>query len=93
MSGRSYPIWNQVEACIYKSPKHFGAKDTSQTQVFVGTSKSNSELLVTHTTTRRIEGDFTIFKFGVNEKVLFTKYMNTKTHEWFNELPKELAEK
>jgi len=91
MSDKSYPIWNIVEACIYKSPKNFGAKDTSQTQVFVGTSKSNSELLVTHTTTRRIEGNYTVFKFGVNDDVLITKYMHTKSHKWFNEKPKELC--
>ena len=86
---RSYPIWNQVEACIYKSPQHFGAKDTSQTKVLIGTSKSNSELLVTHTTTRRIEGDFTVFRFGVDGEILKTKYMNTETKEWFDELPEE----
>ena len=91
MTGRSYPIWNSVEACIYKSPKHFGAKDTSETTVYVGTSKSNSEVLVKHTTTRRIEGDFTVFRFGVNGNVLVTKYMHTKTHEWFDKRPKELS--
>ena len=90
----SYPTWNDVSACIYSSGKSFGARDTSQTVVRVGTSASNSEVLVTHVTTRRVEGEFTVFRFGVDIgnglQVLKTKWMNTKTHEWFDEEPKEV---
>lgn len=92
----SYPIWNDVEACIYKSSKSYGAKDTSEATVRVGTSAKNSEVLVTHCTTKRIEGDYTVFKFGVDFEdgkglqVLKTKWMNTKTKEWFDEKPVKL---
>jgi len=90
----SYPIWNDVEACIYKTSKSFGARNTSTTKVYVGTSKSNSELLVEHVTTKRIVGDFTIFRFGVDTgsglEVLKTMYMHTKTKVWFPDKPKTL---
>jgi len=91
----SYPIWNDVTACIYKSSKSYGARDAGEVSVYVGTSAKNSELLVIHTTTRRIEGDYTVFKFGVDTgnglEVLKTLYMHTKTKQWFNEKPLPLA--
>lgn len=72
---RAKPIWNQVEACIYKSSKSWGAKDTSAVTVNVGSSASNSHELVHHFTTRRfhekyetagiVYHDVCVFKFGV----------------------------
>jgi hypothetical protein len=53
----SYPIWNNVNACIYKSGKSWGAKDESGVQVCVGTSKANSHEFVNHRTTHRIHAD------------------------------------
>ena len=86
--GSQYPIWNDVTACIYKSSKSFGAKDTSDTKVFVGTSRTNSELLVQHFTTRREKGENTIFTFGIDKgnglEVIAEKIMNTSTKEWLN---------
>lgn len=84
---RHYPIWNVVSACIYKSRKDYGARDTSECTVRVGTSKKNSEVLATHCTTRRPHGDdWTVFTFGVDTgtglEVLTRKYMHNKTHEW-----------
>ena len=34
----NYPIWNIVEACIYKSSKSYGVKKDGKVQVCVGTS-------------------------------------------------------
>tara|TARA_R110002020_G_scaffold83767_1_gene208041 strand:- start:833 stop:1135 length:303 start_codon:yes stop_codon:yes gene_type:complete len=53
MAGRSYPIWNKVQACIYKSSKDWGAREESNVTVCVGTSASNSHEFVNHRTTRR----------------------------------------
>ena len=90
----SYPIWNEVTACIYKSGKSYGARDTSDCSVKVGTSKRNSELLVHHVTTRRELDGFAIFSFGVDIgeglKVIKQKWMNLKTHEWHNNMPEAL---
>ena len=91
---RSYPIWNEVTACIYSSSKSYGAKNESNAKVLVGTSGSNSELLVRHRTTRTESGDYTIFKFmyncGKGWKTVSTKYMNTKKKTWLKGKPKAL---
>ena len=95
---RSYPIWNDVEACIYKSNKSWGARDTCAVDVRVGTSRSNSELLVQHFTTRRQHGPYTVFRFGVNlddghgPQTLKTMWMHTKTKVWHDREPAELRE-
>ena len=48
----SYPIWNEIEACIYKSGKSYGVKNTGVNQIKVGTSAKNSfdfaKIVVTH---------------------------------------------
>lgn len=50
---KSYPIWNQVTACIYKSGKSWGARKDALVSVFVGTSRRNSHAFVEHCTTHR----------------------------------------
>jgi hypothetical protein len=50
---RQYPIWNIITACIYKSGKSYGVKDTGEVEVRVGTSSSNSHIFLKHTTTHR----------------------------------------
>jgi len=64
----SYPIWNDVSACIYKSSKSYGAKDTSECTVKVGTSAAYSYDLVRHVTTKRAcnDGKAWRFTFGVD---------------------------
>lgn len=65
---RSYPIWNNVEACIYKSSKSWGAKQHSAVEVCVGTSASNSHTFVNHRTTRReLENGDAEFRFYVDD--------------------------
>jgi len=93
----SYPIWNEINSCIYKSDKSYGAKDTSDVVVKVGTSGTNSMEFVRHATTRSEKGQFTVFKFGVDTgrglKILKTMWMHTKTHKWYERMPAELREK
>jgi hypothetical protein len=50
---RQYPIWNKITACIYKSGKSYGVKETGEVEVCVGTSSSNSHVFVKHTVTHR----------------------------------------
>ena len=45
MGSRSYPIWIDVNACIYQSGKSYGAKDTNEQTILVGSSRSNSHEL------------------------------------------------
>ena len=51
---RSWPIWNQITACVYKSDKSYGVKATGEVTVKVGTSTSNSHIFLRHTTTHRM---------------------------------------
>ena len=51
---RSWPIWNQITACVYKSDKSYGVKATGEVTVKVGTSSSNSHIFLRHTTTHRM---------------------------------------
>jgi hypothetical protein len=48
-----YPIWVDVEACIYKTSKSYGAKNTNHEKVLVGTSSKNSHHLCTRSVTRK----------------------------------------
>ncbi len=50
---KSYPIWNNIRACIYKSDKSYGVKETGDVEIRVGTSASNSHLFLRHSTTHR----------------------------------------
>ena len=47
----SYPIWNDIQACIYKGQKSYGVKNEGVVNVKIGTSKDNSHNFLTHTTT------------------------------------------
>lgn len=87
MGGRAWPIWNKVIACRYKSDKSFGWRDTGEVSVLVGTGPACSEVLVRHVTTRRIEDDLTIFRFGVYVPgdagiIVAEKKLVTKTRQW-----------
>lgn len=68
---RSYPIWNEVEACIYNSSKSYGAKQQSNVNVKVGTSARNSHDFLTHRTTcRDLEDGSKEFRFYVDNKLI-----------------------
>ena len=68
---RSYSIWNDVEACIYNSSKSWGAKDTCNVNVNVGSSSKYSNHFVSHTTTKReIKKNLFEFRFYVNKQII-----------------------
>lgn len=58
----SYPIWNQIDACIYKSSKSYGAKNDNSFKQYVGSSSANSHLHVKFSTTRRLKEEFKGYK-------------------------------
>lgn len=59
---KQYPIWIDVEACIYKTSKSYGAKNTNHEKVLVGTSSKNSHQLCTRSCTRKELSDYRGFK-------------------------------
>ena len=79
MASRSYPIWIDVNACIYKSSKSYGARDTNEQTIYVGTSRSNSHEIANIKTTRReIDGQI-VFKFSVDDEILKELRFDAKT--------------
>ena len=81
----SYPIWNDVEACIYNSNKSFGAKQDSKIKTYVGSSASNSELLVETRITKSEKDEYKkfkdviVFRFSVDGIILKEKiFKNNK---------------
>ena len=89
MSGK-YPIWNEVEACIYKSSKSWGAKNTSTVTTFVGSGSTYSEKFFKQIVTKRRMGDYLVFKLSIDDKIIKTKYFNIKTKKFTNRKPIDL---
>ena len=56
---KSYPIWNKIQACIYKSGKSYGVKEDGQNEILIGTSSSNSHEFAKVRTTHRKNDDGT----------------------------------
>ena len=84
---RSYPIWNNVEACIYGSSKSWGARDICN--VNVGSSAKFSNHFVNHTTTKRVIGkDLFEFRFYVDKRIIKRALVDRK-NKTFNFLDRE----
>lgn len=82
---RSYPIWNKVEACIYKSGKSWGARNECVVDIVVGTSAQNSHDFVSHRTTRRVHKDGSQeFRFFVDGQLVKSAVVKNKiiSHTW-----------
>ena len=71
---KSYPIWVDVDACIYKSSKSYGVKDTGVQNFKIGSSKSNSHDFVKTVITRREDGDKIVFIFSVDDVIVKKAY-------------------
>ena len=86
---RAYPIYNEVEACIYGSSKNWGAKDTCNVNVKVGSSSKYSNHFVSHTTTKReIKKNLFEFRFYVNKQIIQRALFDNLTKS-FNFLDRE----
>lgn len=77
----NYPIWIDVEACIYKTSKSYGAKDTNTQNIYVGTSAKNSHLLGKIITTRREVGNTIVFRLSVDDVIIKEIVMDSKTKQ------------
>ena len=52
---QQYPIWHDVKSCLYKSSKSYGARDTADTTIYIGSSSKNSTEFIRTSTTRRFK--------------------------------------
>ena len=65
---QSYPIWNKITACIYKSNKSYGVRERGEVEVRIGTSGSNSHHFLNHRTTHKVlENGDREYRFYVND--------------------------
>ena len=79
----SYPIWNQVQACIYKSDKSYGVRNEGVVNVKVGTSRTYSYDFVKHVTTvKDIDKHIKEYRFYVDNNLIKQATFNTKTKEF-----------
>ena len=79
---KQYPIWNIITACIYKSAKSYGVRNTGEVEVRVGTSSSNSHKFLNHKTTHRLHdnGDRE-YRFYVDDKCIRRALLPKGTRE------------
>ena len=68
---RSYPIWNKIQACIYKASKCYGIKSDGLNEILIGTSKSNSHSFVkTRVTHKKQEDGTRTYHFYLDDKLI-----------------------
>lgn len=71
---KSYPIWVNVTACIYKSSKSYGIRNTGEQTYHVGSSASNSvEFVRTRITKRTVtlnDAEYVIFRYTVDDVII-----------------------
>ena len=88
---RSYPIWNDVTACIYQSSKSYGVKNDGMVNVKIGTSASNSHAFLDHRTTHKtLENGDQEFRFFV-DGVLIKRAVVSKKEKTMTVLSTEEA--
>ena len=67
---QSYPIWNKIQACIYKSSKCYGVKNDGLNEILIGTSAKNSHSFVrTRVTHKKHEDGTRTYHFYIDDKL------------------------
>ena len=85
---RSYPIWNEITACIYNGSKSYGVRNEGIVNIKVGTSAIYSFDFIKHRTTRRmLTKHIAEFRFYVDGKLLKRSQFNNKTKIYSDNLP------
>ena len=68
MASKSYPIWNNITACIYKASKSYGVRERGEVEVRIGTSGSNSHHFLNHKTTHKaLDNGYREYRFYVDD--------------------------
>jgi|TARA_R110000772_G_scaffold93604_2_gene191093 hypothetical protein len=86
---KSYPIWNKITACIYKSSKCYGVKDDGTNEILIGTSKSNShEFVKTRVTHKKHDDGTRTYHFYIDNQLYKTatlqgREIDIKIHELY----------
>ncbi len=95
----SYPIWNDITACIYKSNKSYGVKRDGINKIKIGTSASNSHDFATIKTTHKImdNGDRQ-FRLYVDNRLIKSAILRKgedriRLSEWVDLIPEDEDQK
>jgi len=75
---KSYPIWNEVTACIYKNSKSYGAKKVNKFTQFVGSSKNNCVTQCNFKTIKTISIETIIFTTFINDLPIIKTVFSSK---------------
>jgi len=79
---QSYPIWNNITACIYKASKSYGVREKGEVEVRIGTSGSNSHIFLNHRTTHKIlENGDREYRFYVDDVLIKRALLPKGTRE------------
>ena len=62
---RSKPIWCKVRSCKYQSDKSYGAYEDTLTEIYTGSSASNSSLLGSVEVTKKLYNDASLVVFNL----------------------------
>ena len=85
---KQYPIWNDINACIYKSGKSYGIRNDGVNQIKIGTSSRNSwDFVKTRVTHKEHEDGTRTYHFYIDD-VLYKKATLNKKKEMIIELVK-----
>ena len=66
----SYPIWNEINSCLYKKPKSYGVKDHNTIKTWIGTSKINSWEFSQITFKHFKKGDDRIYQIFLDQNLI-----------------------
>tara|TARA_R100001460_G_scaffold59208_2_gene98999 strand:+ start:1322 stop:1594 length:273 start_codon:yes stop_codon:yes gene_type:complete len=79
---KSWPIWNIIESCKYKSKRSYGIKDEGNLECRVGTSaKRSHKFFTTRTTHKCIEPGIREYRFYVDDVLVKTAIYNYNDDE------------
>lgn len=74
---RQYPIWIDINSCIYKSDKSYGIRSDGHQRIYVGTSSRNSHPFANVNIQRHETDEGTEFSYFVDD-VLIKRAVLTK---------------
>jgi len=75
----SYPIWNKIQACIYKASKCYGVKNDGLNEILIGTSSKKSHSFVrTRVTHKKHQDGSRTYHFYIDDKLYKKATLNKK---------------
>ena len=88
----SYPIWNKIQACIYKASKCYGVRNDGLNEILIGTSRSNSHSFVrTRVTHKKHEDGSRTYHFYIDDKLYKKATLKKKDNKPLIELVAKTA--